>query len=139
MHAEGRLEYTIDSSGAKAMWNGSTTIPTDKASKYQISEARAVLFRNYFSYLYGMPMKLRDVGTIIDPTVFRVTFYDKVYDRIRVTYDPAIGTDTWYFYFNPELHALEAYQFYKDESQNCLLYTSPSPRDATLSRMPSSA
>ena len=23
--------------------------------------------------------------------------------------------------------------------QNCLLYTSPSPRDATLSRMPSSA
>ena len=29
---------------------------------------------------------------------------------------------------------------YKDElSINCLLYTSPSPRDATLSRMPSSA
>ena len=26
-----------------------------------------------------------------------------------------------------------------DESNNCLLYTSPSPRDATLSRMPSSA
>ena len=26
-----------------------------------------------------------------------------------------------------------------DPSYNCLLYTSPSPRDATLSRMPSSA
>ena len=26
-----------------------------------------------------------------------------------------------------------------DLSQHCLLYTSPSPRDATLSRMPSSA
>ena len=26
-----------------------------------------------------------------------------------------------------------------DESLRCLLYTSPSPRDATLSRMPSSA
>ena len=26
-----------------------------------------------------------------------------------------------------------------DESYICLLYTSPSPRDATLSRMPSSA
>ena len=25
------------------------------------------------------------------------------------------------------------------EARNCLLYTSPSPRDATLSRMPSSA
>ena len=30
------------------------------------------------------------------------------------------------------LHASEQYE-------NCLLYTSPSPRDATLSRMPSSA
>jgi len=27
----------------------------------------------------------------------------------------------------------------KDEILSCLLYTSPSPRDATLSRMPSSA
>ena len=26
-----------------------------------------------------------------------------------------------------------------DEAKHCLLYTSPSPRDATLSRMPSSA
>ena len=26
-----------------------------------------------------------------------------------------------------------------DEGMDCLLYTSPSPRDATLSRMPSSA
>ena len=28
---------------------------------------------------------------------------------------------------------------YRGLSKNCLLYTSPSPRDATLSRMPSSA
>ena len=27
----------------------------------------------------------------------------------------------------------------KEVTNNCLLYTSPSPRDATLSRMPSSA
>ena len=30
-------------------------------------------------------------------------------------------------------------QSWKDKSSGCLLYTSPSPRDATLSRMPSSA
>ena len=29
--------------------------------------------------------------------------------------------------------------FSKSQAQDCLLYTSPSPRDATLSRMPSSA
>ena len=32
-----------------------------------------------------------------------------------------------------------AFQSTPDETQFCLLYTSPSPRDATLSRMPSSA
>ena len=31
------------------------------------------------------------------------------------------------------------YRFFKPEAPPCLLYTSPSPRDATLSRMPSSA
>jgi len=28
---------------------------------------------------------------------------------------------------------------YREKQRDCLLYTSPSPRDATLSRMPSSA
>ena len=28
---------------------------------------------------------------------------------------------------------------FEDQLESCLLYTSPSPRDATLSRMPSSA
>ena len=31
------------------------------------------------------------------------------------------------------------FPFLKEFTDNCLLYTSPSPRDATLSRMPSSA
>ena len=30
-------------------------------------------------------------------------------------------------------------QAFQHQSESCLLYTSPSPRDATLSRMPSSA
>ena len=35
--------------------------------------------------------------------------------------------------------ALERAGIAPADVQNCLLYTSPSPRDATLSRMPSSA
>ena len=38
---------------------------------------------------------------------------------------------------NDELN--DKLQIYSEESATCLLYTSPSPRDATLSRMPSSA
>ena len=46
--------------------------------------------------------------------------------------------------FTPEMirQLAEAYQSAEDDPEVfciCLLYTSPSPRDATLSRMPSSA
>ena len=34
---------------------------------------------------------------------------------------------------------LQEFELSKDDCNCCLLYTSPSPRDATLSRMPSSA
>ena len=37
------------------------------------------------------------------------------------------------------LHAIPAGDVWPLEAIHCLLYTSPSPRDATLSRMPSSA
>ena len=33
----------------------------------------------------------------------------------------------------------ERWQYMEEQFKYCLLYTSPSPRDATLSRMPSSA
>ena len=40
---------------------------------------------------------------------------------------------------NDNLHLTLKFIGYTNESYICLLYTSPSPRDATLSRMPSSA
>ena len=41
----------------------------------------------------------------------------------------------WYDFDNLKLHV----DFFNAMTYDCLLYTSPSPRDATLSRMPSSA
>jgi hypothetical protein len=37
---------------------------------------------------------------------------------LKVSYDPETGSDTWYFYFNPETYALAAYQFYHDPAKN---------------------
>ncbi len=35
---------------------------------------RARMYRDYLSYLWGLPMKLRDPGTRVDPVTKRVTF-----------------------------------------------------------------
>ena len=58
------------------------------------------------------------------------------------------GYESWingFYLMNPIENSQEKYFFDRHTSQlicddgTCLLYTSPSPRDATLSRMPSSA
>ena len=117
-YQEGQLEYIVKNNIGEAKWNGSTNIPEDIAKKYRISNDRAVMFRNYYTYLYGMPMKLKDPGIVVNQLAQQVDFYGKTYNRIKVNYDPEVGTDTWYFYFNTITHALEAYQFFKDESKN---------------------
>ena len=48
------------------------------------------------------------------------------------------GTLYGYISLSSDLNTIEGLEFY-EHKETCLLYTSPSPRDATLSRMPSSA
>lgn len=78
---------------------------------------RTVMMKNYYTYLYGLPMKLKDPGTILDPEVKKVRFNDKEYLLLRVTYDEAVGSDIWQFYFNPKTYAMEVYQFFKGEDE----------------------
>jgi len=72
--------------------------------------------RNYYLYLWGLPMKLRDPGTRLDPEVVRTQFQGTPVDQIRVTYDAEVGQDTWYVYFEPESARMVGYRFYHDES-----------------------
>lgn len=88
----------------------------EKVIKTTINDSlceRTVLYRNYYSYLYGLPMKLKDQGTHINPKAELVTFNNKEYLKVRVTYDDNVGSDIWQFYFNPKTYAMEVYQFFK--------------------------
>jgi len=88
----------------------------DKKPKRSHCET-AELYKNYYTYLYGLPMKLKDPGTNIDKIVEQKTFKGKDYLVLKATYDEGVGSDVWYFYFDPETYAMEVYQFYKtDES-----------------------
>ena len=91
---------------------GICTAPLDKVNDAEFCK-RSKMFKNYYTYLYGLPMKLKDPGTNIDPVVTKKIFKGKEYLVLRVTYDEAVGSDIWQFYFNPETYAMEVYQFFK--------------------------
>lgn len=79
---------------------------------------RGKTMKNYYTYLYGLPMKLKDPGTNLDEKVQKKTFKGKEYLVLKVTYDAEVGKDIWYFYFSPKNYAMEVYQFFHDEGKN---------------------
>lgn len=60
-------------------------------------------------------MKLKDSGTNLNETVEKRTFKGKDYLVLKATYDETVGSDVWYFYFNPKTYAMEVYQFFKTD------------------------
>jgi len=89
-----------------------------QADSLNLTEDRAKFWRDYYTFLYGLPMKLKDKGTVIGNEVIETTFMDKEVLSLKITYDKAIGEDVWYFYFNPNTYAMVGYRFYHDEAKN---------------------
>ncbi len=111
-------EYTINKGKCSIALNGKTELSNEELEANNLSCDRASMYKNYYTYLYGLPMKLKDVGTIIHDKVETKIFKGKTYLRLKVTYDEAVGSDTWYFYFDPKSYAMEVYQFFHDETKN---------------------
>lgn len=108
--------YTLNKGKCTMAYNNKP-IDSTQAKEKKMSCDRATLYKNYYTYLYGLPMKLNDPGTKLDKTIEKKTFKGKTYLVLKVTYDEAVGSDVWYFYFNPKTYAMEIYQFFKtDES-----------------------
>lgn len=115
---ENTTEYTVDKGKCSLAFNGDKNPSDEVKKKNGLSCDRADLYKNYYTYLYGLPMKLKDPGTIIDKQVNRDKFKGKEYLVLKATYKKEVGKDTWYFYFDPETYAMEVYQFFHDESKN---------------------
>lgn len=110
---ENTTEYTVEKDACTIVFNGEK--PSEVIKKeHKLNCERANLYKNYYTYLYGLPMKLKDNGTIIHKKVERKTFKGKEYLILKVTYDEKVGSDTWFFYFNPKTYAMEIYQFFKE-------------------------
>ena len=111
-------EYEVKKDGCTITFNGDTNFTEEVAKKNRLNCERANMYKNYYTYLYGLPMKLKDPGTHISDSITHKTFKGKEYLVLKATYDEAVGNDIWYFYFDPETYAMEIYQFFHDEAKN---------------------
>ncbi len=106
-------KYSITKGACTITFNGETNISEEIKKKNNLSCERANLYKNYYTYLYGLPMKLKDPGTKIASNVARRNFKGKEYLMMKVSYDEGVGSDVWFFYFDPKTYAMEVYQFFK--------------------------
>lgn len=97
---------------------GSTTFTAAQAKKHGLNCERTIKMRDYYVYLYGLPMKLKDPGTLLDSKVYTKTLKGVSYHCLKVTYDEKVGKDTWYFYLDKTTAQLRHYQFYHNEAEN---------------------
>ena len=115
---ENKTESTLTKDKCTLLFNDEEDFTDEIKKEYRLDCDRAVFFRDYYSYLYGLPMKLKDPGTIIDPEVQKTTIDGVEYFKLKITYDESVGNDTWYFFIDPDTYALKQYQFFHDESKN---------------------
>ena len=111
-------EYHVNKDSIQIVFNGDKNPSEEILKKNRLSKDRAKMYKNYYTYLYGLPMKLKDEGTIIHDKVELKKFKGKQYLVLKATYKKEVGKDTWYFYFNPKSYAMEVYQFFHDETKN---------------------
>lgn len=126
----GRVSVTRDSGDGAARFeihgeeivsrsvDGETALPEEAFAEAGLGAETVRRLRDYYLYLWGLPMKLRDPGAIFDPEPAPDTWEGQEALRVRVTYDPEVGGDTWYFFFDPETARLVGYRFHHDETKN---------------------
>ena len=101
-----------------ASLRGSTEIDEKTKKKYRLSCRDIKMFRNYYLYLFGLPMKLKDPGTKLDSKLNELIFLGQEVYALKVTYASDVGKDTWYFYLDKKDYRLRGCRFYHDESKN---------------------
>lgn len=112
-----QIDGVLDGAGCEMRLNGSTQFSDEEKQRYRLTCERLEWLRNYYAYLWGLPMKLLDKGTLLDPDVLDTTYQGQAVKAVRVSYDAEVGSDVWYFYFDTEIHALAGYRFFHDEAK----------------------
>lgn len=112
------VEYKLDKGVASFSVNGNHEVHDTIIKKHRLDNARVQKIKDYYLYLWHLPLKLKDPGTIVHPENEIVDFFGQNLIQVKVSYSPEVGKDIWYFYFHPENYKLSGYRFYHDEKDN---------------------
>lgn len=105
-----QVEVRVEGERATVLAGGEPLEPA-AAKSLGLGPDRARRLRDYYLFLFGIPMKLRDPGTRLDPDASRGTFGGRDVLELRVTYDPEVGSDVWTFLVDPLDYALVGCRF----------------------------
>ena len=89
-----KLVSTLDNNDCLLSFNGNETFSEEIAIKFQLNCERAYMYRDYYTYLYGLPMKLNDKGTIINSKINEKQINGNSYWVLKATYTPDVGEGT---------------------------------------------
>ena len=104
-----RAGYILDSCFVKI--NEKTIEPRGEIENILLDCPQIINRTNYWLYMYGLPMKLKDDQAVIDPVPEKVNFLNKEYWKITVHYnDPEGGR--WQFYFDTETFRFAIAQYF---------------------------
>lgn len=109
------ISYAMDGGEQQVLVDGE---PATDAQRQELGLRDPAGYRDYHEYMHGVPMKLADPGTRIAPQVTPMQFDGRDVWAVRVTYDEAVGSDVWDFFFDPATRALVGCRFYHDEAAN---------------------
>ena len=147
LRAEGEIDEEDFMARARLLGSlGQTVMISNFKEYYRVVE----YFSNYTKERMGLVMGVNNLVDVFDTTYYRhlsggiLEAFGKLFFKdLKVYLYPMKNTKTGELTTSENLKVhprmKELYKFFKYNNKVCLLYTSPSPRDLSTSRMPSSA
>lgn len=115
------ISYQWAGDSCRIWLNGSADFTAAQRDSLQLTCDRLLVLKDYYTFLYGLPMKLADRGVNLIDTLHHQTFKGKNYVVLQALFSAANAKHVWYFYLHPDTYRMEAYQFFETDHNGSIL------------------
>lgn len=119
-----KIQYRIKKNKTEIKFNGSNNFTDEEKQNYNLTRERALLLKDYYYYIWYLPVKLFDPGTSLSASLTKTSFNNIQCLELAVTYPQQDESDTWRFFFSPKNHKLMGYLFFNSRSDGEYIFLS---------------